>query len=213
MVNSQHILQKLYICSLKPHILKEHLHQTVHDQPGKLFISIAAGVSIAELSSSIQPPSDLIRVMPNTAASVQKSMNIITPSSTCSKESVDLCKELFATFGICRELPENLYDVGTAVSGCGPAYFCTIIEGIAAGGIKMGLPPSVAIELAAQTMAGTAQMILSSGDHPAVLRDRVTTPGGVTIVGLAEMEAGNIRNTMSKAIEAATLKSREMSNK
>jgi len=121
-----------------------------------------------------------------------------------------MCKELFSTSGRCRELPENLYDAATAVCGSGPAFFCTIIEGMAAGATKMGLSPALAIELASQTMAGTAAMILQSGEHPAVLRDRVTTPAGCTIDGLAAMEEGSIRSTLAKAIETCAQKSASM---
>lgn len=172
----------------------------------KLFISIAAGVTLSQLGEVIKAPADLIRVMPNIAASVQKSMNIICPGPSCSSEGKQLCFELFGTSGRCREMPENQFDVATALCGSGPAFFCTIIEGLVAGAINMGIPAALATELATQTMEGTASMILQSADHPAVLRDRVTTPAGCTIAGLKAMEEGNIRATLTKCVIDCTLK-------
>lgn len=205
------------IFCLKPKILMDFLKdKTLNEEfcaAGKLFISIAAGVTLEQLGEAIKAPASLVRVMPNIAASVQKSTNIICPAPSCTPEGKAVAMDLFATSGLCRELSESLFDVATAVSGCSPAFFCTIIEAMSAGAIKMGLQPAVAIELAAQTMAGTAAMILQSGEHPAVIRDRVTTPAGVTIEGLAAMEEGNIRATLSKAIEQCTIKSATMNAK
>lgn len=205
------------IFCLKPKILldfiKDENLKADFQASGKLFLSIAAGVTLDQLGESIKAPASLVRVMPNIAASVQQSMNIVCPGTSCSNEDKALAMELLATSGLCRELPESLIDVATAVCGCSPAFFCTIIEGMSAGAIRMGLQPALAIELAAQTMAGTAAMILQSREHPAVLRDRVTTPAGVTIEGLAAMEEGNIRATLSKAIEQCTIKSATMNVK
>lgn len=196
--------------SLKPKILTAFLKSSSRSKAfcaqGKLFISIAAGVTLSQLGEVIQAPADLVRVMPNIAASVQKSMNIICPASSCSPAGKDLCFELFGTSGRCREMPENQFDVATALCGSGPAFFCTIIEGLVAGAINMGIPAALATELATQTMEGTASMILQTGDHPAVLRDRVTTPAGCTISGLKALEEGNIRATLAKCVIDCTLK-------
>lgn len=205
------------IFSLKPHILlnflSDHKVQNVLNIAGKLVISIAGGVSLSQLGQFIKAPAELIRVMPNIAAMVQESMNIITAADGCSSESLELCRSLFETTGRCQILPESQLDVATALCGCSPAFFCTIIEALGSGAVKMGLNPKLAYELAAQTMAGTGQMMLSTGEHPAVLRDKVTTPGGITIDGLAVMEEGNIRSVLSKTIEHCTEKSRNMCNK
>lgn len=198
------------ILSLKPKVLIDFLKNnntaSVFQDKGKLFISIAAGVTLDQLSEAIKEPADLVRVMPNIAASVQKSMNIICPVSTCSQKGRDLCFELFETSGRCREMPETQFDVATALCGSGPAFYCTIIEGLVAGAVNMGIPAALATELATQTMEGTASMILQSGDHPAVLRDRVTTPAGCTIAGLKAMEEGNIRAALTKCVIDCTLK-------
>lgn len=200
----------MVVCSLKPKVLLAYLEGAGPLPREKLYISIAAGITLAELSVKSSPDLQMIRVMPNIAASVQKSMSIICPSQSCTSESIQVCRELFDTCGRTRQMPEAQLDIATAICGSGPAFFCTLLEGMVAGAVRMGLTPAVATELVAQTMEGTAEMILASGEHPAVLRDRVTTPAGCTVDGLAVLEEGRIRSLLSKTIEQCALKAKAM---
>ena len=179
----------------------------------KLFISIAAGIKLEFLNRFLGESSAVIRVMPNVACSVQESMTVVCPSYNCPQDKLDLCIEIFTAAGRCRLLPESLFDVATAVCGSGPAFFCTIIEGLVAGAVKMGMPVDIAQELATQTMKGTASMILDGPVHPAIMRDRVTTPGGCTIDGLARMESGSIRSTLLETIEQCAKRAKAMGDK
>lgn len=207
-------LHHFILFSLKPQILFDSLSQNSFKSSGtdKLFISIAAGIRLEFLNKFLSNSSAVIRVMPNVACSVQESMTVICPSQNCPKEKLDLCIKIFGTAGRCRLLPESQFDVATAICGSGPAFFCTVIEGFVAGAVKMGMPVDIAQELATQTMKGTASMILDGPVHPAIMRDRVTTPGGCTIDGLARMESGSIRSVLLETIEQCTKRARGMGN-
>ena len=130
--------------------------------------------------------------MPNTPCIIREGMSILSSSSTSTEQDILMAEEIFSAVGRCRRLEEKHLDAVTGLSGSGPAFACVVLEAMADGGVMMGLPRDVAMELAAQTMQGAARLVLHSGLHPAHLKDQVTTPAGCTIAGLLMMEDGKI---------------------
>lgn len=174
-----------------------------------LLISIAAGVrieSIAKWTGSTR----IIRVMPNTPCLVSAGAAAFAASPGATAEDRQFVKEWFSTIGYAAEVSENLLDAVTGLSGSGPGYVFTLIEALADGGVLVGLPRDVALRLAAQTFLGAAKMVLETGEHPAALRDRVTSPGGTTIAGLKALEAGAARDALMSAVAAATNRAKEL---
>jgi pyrroline-5-carboxylate reductase len=174
-----------------------------------LFVSIAAGVPLAKLTRWLGSDR-VIRVMPNTPCLIGKGASGYCAGPGASSEDRKLVGELLGSVGLATEIPEKLMDALTAVSGSGPAYVYTFIEALSDGGVKMGLPRDVATALAAHTVLGAADMVLETNEHTAVLRDRVTSPGGTTIAGLAAMEQGGFRAAVLAAVEAAARRSLEL---
>jgi pyrroline-5-carboxylate reductase len=170
---------------------------------GKLLISICAGVTVAQLSKWA-PGAYVMRAMPNTPALIREGMTVVSPGPGVSKAQLALAQDIFESVGRCIVLEEKHLDAVTGLSGSGPAFACVLLESMADGGVMMGLPREVAVELAAQTMQGAARLVLSTGLHPAALKDQVTTPAGCTIAGLLMMEDGRIRSTLARTIQEAT---------
>lgn len=170
---------------------------------GKLLVSICAGVTTAQLGRWA-PEAAIVRAMPNTPCLIREGMTVLSPGPRATDEHVAAAKGVFATLGRVRVLDEKHLDAVTGLSGSGPAFACVILEALADGGVRMGLPRDVAVELAAQTVQGAARMVLATGQHPAALKDQVTTPAGCTIAGLLTMEDGRIRSTLARTIEEAT---------
>ena len=177
---------------------------------GKLFISIAAGVTITAIEEALGSDARVIRVMPNTPALIGQGASAYALGTHATASDSELAASLLASVGTVAEVPEKLLDAVTGLSGSGPAYVYTIIEALADGGVLCGLPKDKAVQLAAQTVAGAANMVLSTGEHPAALRDQVTSPGGTTIAGLQTIEAGNLRATLIDAVEAACSRSKQL---
>jgi pyrroline-5-carboxylate reductase len=175
-----------------------------------LLISIAAGVPLARLEAGLSAGARLIRVMPNTPALVGASATAFAPAKSASPEDAELAQKLFAAVGLAFQVKESLLDAVTGLSGSGPAYVYMFIEGLSDGGVAAGLPRDVATRLAAQTVLGSAKMVLETGMHPGALKDMVTSPGGTTIEGLHELEKGKMRGTVISAVRAATEKSRKL---
>ncbi|MBM4359778.1 MAG: pyrroline-5-carboxylate reductase [Deltaproteobacteria bacterium] len=173
-----------------------------------LAITIAAGVATATVEAA--SPARVVRAMPNTPALVLAGATAVARGGRASEEDLALAEELFAAVGRVVRVPEAMLDAVTGLSGSGPAYVMTMIEGLADGGVKMGLPRDVALTLAAQTVYGSAMLQLLTEEHPAVLRDRVTSPGGTTSAGLARLEAAAFRHALIDAVEAATRRSLEL---
>ncbi|KIO26257.1 hypothetical protein M407DRAFT_243809 [Tulasnella calospora MUT 4182] len=170
----------------------------------KLLISILAGVTISQLEDWVLPTTRVVRAMPNTPCRIREGMTVVSsvpPENTLDKEII---LTIFSSIGRCRFLDEKHFDACTALSGSGPAFVCLVLEAMADGGVMMGLPRVEALELAAQTLQGTARMALQSGVHPAAIKDSVTTPAGCTIAGLLTLEDGRVRSTMARAIQVAT---------
>jgi len=180
----------------------------------KLLISILAGVTISQLSQWVAPNTIIVRAMPNTPCKIREGMTVVTPILPGPHAELhrEIILNIFSSIGRCRFLEEKHFDACTALSGSGPAFACIVIEAMADGGVMMGLPRAEALELACQTLQGTARMALQPGAHPAQIRDAVTTPGGCTIAGLLAMEDGRIRSTIARAIQIATERASELGN-
>jgi len=176
----------------------------------QLLISIAAGVPIAKLETGLDIGSRIIRVMPNTPALVGESATAFALGKFASPADAQLAMRLFSAVGIAFQLKESLLDAVTGLSGSGPAYVYLFIEALSDGGVAAGLPRDVATRLVAQTLLGSAKMLLETGEHPALLKDMVTSPGGTTIEGLHELEKGKFRGTLISAVRAATEKSKKL---
>lgn len=175
-----------------------------------LLVSIAAGISLAKLSAGLDQFARIIRVMPNTPALVGAGASAFARGTAATSEDGQLVQSLLSTVGLALEVPEKLLDAVTGLSGSGPAYVYQFIEGLSDGGVRMGLPRDVATKLAAQTVLGAAQMVLSTGQHPGPLKDAVTSPGGTTIAGLHALEVGGMRGILMNAVQSATERSKEL---
>lgn len=175
-----------------------------------LIVSIAAGISIKFVEDSLPVPFPVIRAMPNTPSVVGQGATAISPGSCARHEHETQCRSIFEAVGIVVTVPEVQMDAVTGLSGSGPAYGYVIIEALADAGVRVGLPRAVALGLAAQTLAGAARMVLETGQHPGVLKDQVTSPGGTTISGLQVMERGGIRGILIDTVVAATDRSKEL---
>ena len=176
----------------------------------KLLISIAAGVATRTLRAHLGKPVRLIRVMPNTPALVLEGVTAIARAEGLEHGDLETAQELFGAVGRVVVLDEDALDAVTGLSGSGPAFIAIVIESLADGGVKMGLDRATAMTLAAQTVLGSAKLILETGTHPGQLKDMVSSPGGTTIAGIAALEEGGVRRTFIHAVERATLRSREL---
>lgn len=201
----------ILVLAVKPGNVKELLQELDGILTEKhLLISIAAGVTIATLESGLGKSARVIRVMPNTPALVGSSATAFALGTAATAEDATLAEKLFSAVGIAFQLKESLLDAVTGLSGSGPAYVYLMIEALSDGGVAAGLPRDVATKLAAQTVLGSAQMVLETGQHPGVLKDMVTSPGGTTIEGLHELEKGKVRAAFINAVRAATEKSKKL---
>ncbi|MCX7775346.1 MAG: pyrroline-5-carboxylate reductase [Spirochaetaceae bacterium] len=204
----------LVLLSVKPRSVIETLQEIadlLHE--GSVLVSVAAGVPLEAIQSRLAKKVPVVRAMPNLAVSVGEGMTVLTPCRFIDPAALDSVIRLFRTVGRVLVLDEQYMDAVTGLSGSGPAYVYLIIEALADGGVKMGLSREVAIELAAQTVLGAAKTVLVSGEHPAKLKDQVTTPAGVTIDGLMELEDGGLRVTLIKAVVKATERARQLLHK
>ncbi|WP_373481157.1 pyrroline-5-carboxylate reductase [Geminocystis sp.] len=199
------------ILGIKPQILSTVISNlTLNSQEKKpLIISILAGVSLDKLAQGF-PQFPLVRVMPNTPAIVGEAMTAITPNNLVSENQLSLTLSLFKAIGSVIEIPEYLMDAVTGLSGSGPAFVALMIEALADGGVASGLPRVIALELATQTVLGTAQLVKQKNLHPALLKDQVTSPGGTTIAGVAQLEKNGFRNAIISAVTAAYKRSQEL---
>ncbi len=199
------------ILAVKPQIMAAVLKEIASAvDEGKLLISIAAGVATRKLRDQLGKPARLIRVMPNTPALVLEGVTAIARAEGLRPGDLEAAQELFAAVGKVVVLDESAMDAVTGLSGSGPAYVAIAIEALADGGVKMGLDRATATLLAAQTVLGSARLILETGVHPGQLKDMVSSPGGTTIAGIAALEECGLRRAFIQAVERATLRSREL---
>lgn len=179
------------------------------DSPGKLIVSIAAGVTIGELESFV-PESRVVRVMPNMCCMVREGASGYTLGTRATAEDAEAVKRVLDAVGVSIEIPERDIDAVTGLSGSSPAYMFMVIEAMADAGVLLGLSREVSIRLAAQSMLGSARTVLETGLHPGVLKDGVCSPGGTTIEGVRVMEESGVRAAIIDAIKASADKSRRM---
>lgn len=178
--------------------------------PDTLYLSIAAGITTAALYAGLGGTGRIIRIMPNTAAQVRTSATAICRGPNATEDDLMVARELFNALGTTVVVDEALMDAVTGLSGSGPAYVYLIIEALADAGVRNGLARATALQLAAQTCAGAARMVLETGEHPGCLKDQVTSPGGTTINGLYRLEKSGVRAALIDAVSAAVARSKEL---
>ncbi len=176
----------------------------------KLVISAAASVPVAYIEEALVVPVPVIRAMPNTCVLVSAGMTGLTGGKYANETHKQMAESIFKSVGQVVFLEEKLFNALTALSASGPAYLYVVIESLTEAGVKLGMRRDTATLLAAQTMLGTAKMILETGAHPALLKDSVTTPAGCTIDGLMELEEGKLRVTLIKAVVKAAARAQEL---
>jgi len=225
---------EVVVLAVKPQILDQVLRSIASElTPDKLLISVAAGVPIAAierrlqnregkspaatpLAGAVQPeeagliPWRIVRAMPNTPATVRAGATALAMGEHATEGDLATAKTIFESVGLTVLLEEGQLDAVTGLSGSGPAYIFLIIEALADAGVKVGLSRRASLQLAAQTVLGSAKLLIESGQHPGLLKDSVTSPGGTAIAGLHTLEAGGLRNVLMNAVESATRRSREL---
>ena len=199
---------EVLVIAVKPQQVAAVLSEVKSHAANKLFVSIAAGITLSTLCTGLGTKR-VIRVMPNTPCLVGEGASAFARGADATPDDAKLVSGLLGAIGVACELDEKLLDAVTGLSGSGPAFVYVIIEALADGGVRMGLPRATALELAAQTVLGAAKMV-KGGEHPAVLKDRVASPGGTTIAGLQVLEERAVRGALIAAVEAATRRSQEL---
>jgi pyrroline-5-carboxylate reductase len=181
--------------------------------PQQLVISIMAGIPSVKIEANLIPGCRVIRAMPNTPALIGAGATAVCSGRKASSDDLDLARQIFALIGVAVSVEEKLMDAVTALSGSGPAYVFTFIEALSDAGVNCGLTRDVATQLAAQTVLGAARMVVETGEHPCLLKEKVTSPGGTTIAAQHALENGSFRGVVMNAVEAACLKSKELAGK
>ena len=201
----------LVVLAVKPQIMDKVLRE-IGDQlkPGTLVVSIAAGVDTDTIETAVADGVRVVRAMPNTPALVGAGATAVSAGKHASETDMATARALFDAVGITVELDESHLDAVTGLSGSGPAYVFLILEALSDAGVKVGLARRNAQKLAAQTVMGSAKMLLETDEHPGKLKDMVTSPGGTAIAGLHTLEEGGLRTTLINAVETATKRSREL---
>jgi pyrroline-5-carboxylate reductase len=198
------------VLAVKPQMLPAVLSELGQTLAHALVISIVAGVTIRTIEEQTGSATRVVRAMPNTPALIREGMTALVPGAGVSNDDVRLVRTMFEAVGLVVLVEERMMDAVTGLSGSGPAYIFQAIEALADGGVMMGLPRQTAELLAAQTVLGSARLVLESGEHPAQLKDRVASPGGTTIAGLHQLEQAGFRAALMAAVEAATIRSKEL---
>jgi len=202
----------LILLAVKPWVLPQVLGEISPVlKPEQIVISIAAGIGLKRLEDIAGEAIPVVRAMPNTPCLVGYGITAVCRGSHATQEHLETVKSLFASVGDALEVEEKHMDAVTAISGSGPAYVYLMIEAMSDAGVKAGLTRDISRQLASQTVLGAAKMVLSTDQHPAQLRDNVTTPGGTTIAALAVLERAGLRSALGDAIDAAIARSKELS--
>lgn len=197
------------LLAVKPHVVGSVLADPAADYDGKLVISIAAGISLAELASGAGHHR-VVRVMPNTPSLVGEGAAAYCTAEETSEEDVKNVETMLGSVGYVTRVSESQLDAVTGLSGSGPAYVFLMIEALADGGVAAGLPRQIAMDLAVQTVRGAATMVRDSGDHPGLLKDNVCSPGGTTIAAMRVLEHNAVRGALMDAVAASATRSREL---
>jgi pyrroline-5-carboxylate reductase len=192
------------VLAVKPQVIDRVLMAIAGDVKEQLVVSVAAGVPLSVLEAKLPAGTRVIRTMPNTPAIVGAGATALAPGAHAREEDLAVARALFEAVGRVVTLEEAQLDAVTGLSGSGPAYVMLMIEALADGGVKVGLHRDTALLLAAQTVYGSAKLLLETGEHPGRLKDQVTSPGGTAIAGLHTLESGGLRRTLIDAVEAAT---------
>lgn len=202
---------QIVVLSVKPQIMDKVLRE-IGDQlkPGALVISVAAGVDCETIESAFGDNVRVVRAMPNTPALVGAGATAISAGRHASEADLATARAIFDAVGIVVALDESHLDAVTGLSGSGPAYIFLILEALADAGVKVGLSRRDAQRLAAQTVMGSAKLLLETDEHPGKLKDMVTSPGGTAIAGLHTLEQGGLRTTLINAVETATKRAKEL---
>jgi pyrroline-5-carboxylate reductase len=200
---------EVLLLAIKPQVLDTVLQDLANLSSTPLVLSILAGTTLSRLQKGF-PHSPIIRVMPNTPATVGAGITALAPGEGVTKEDLAIAHHIFASVGQVVEVSESLMDAVTGLSGSGPAFVAMIIEALADGGVAAGLPRPIASKLALQTVLGTSRLLAETDLHPAQLKDRVTSPGGTTIAGVAELEKAGLRSALIQAVLAAYRRSVEL---
>ncbi|MGI8994232.1 MAG: pyrroline-5-carboxylate reductase [Nocardioidaceae bacterium] len=179
---------------------------------GQLVVSLAAGITTGSIEARLPDGVPVVRVMPNTPALVDEGMAAISPGVHCDEAHLVEAEDLLRSTGKVIRVPEKQQDAVTAISGSGPAYLFFVVEAMIEAGVHLGLPRSTATELVVQTMVGSATMLRETGEHPTVLRERVTSPGGTTAAAVRELEDHKVRAAFMTALESAARRSRELAS-
>ena len=211
LVNDSNIV----IIAVKPNVCQAALSGVsgVNNVQSKLFISIAAGVTISQLKEYVGFDAKVIRTMPNTPALVGEGMTVLSSAEPCTDADMDIAKEIFNAVGKTAVMPESLMCATVALNGSSPAYVYMMIEAMADAAVKSGIPRQTAYDLAAQSVLGSAKMVLETGEHPGKLKDMVCSPAGTTIAAVEVLEREGFRSAIMEAMSACTDKSYELAKK
>jgi len=198
--------------AVKPHFAIDVLESIYAEvQKKHIVVSVMASFNLESLEKSLPAQTRVIRAMPNCPALVKSGVTVYSKGKYATDEDARIVSELMNSVGICEEVPEKLISVSTGLAGSGPAYVYVMMQAMADGAVKMGLPRHLATKFSAHTFAGAAQMALHSDKHLATLIEETASPGGTTIYGLHQLELGGVRGTLMNAVEAATTRSNELS--
>ncbi|NFR86148.1 MULTISPECIES: pyrroline-5-carboxylate reductase [unclassified Clostridium] len=212
-INNKDVVKNsnIIILSVKPYMFKDVINE-IKDYltEDKLIISVAAGITIENLEDLISKKHKIIRSMPNTPALVGEAMSAICPNANVSKEDIEVCKKVFESFGECVEISEKDFHAFIALCGSSPAYIFMFIEAMADGAVKLGIPRNKAYKMAAQSILGSAKMVLDTRKHPGELKDAVCSPGGTTIDAVVELEKLGFRSSVIQAMDKCAEKSKNM---
>jgi pyrroline-5-carboxylate reductase len=196
---------------VKPQDMEDLLAEIApHLRPGQLVVSLAAGITTGFIESRLPAGVAVVRVMPNTPALVDEGMAAISRGSHCDEQHLTEAEALLASTGRVIRVPEKQQDAVTAISGSGPAYIFFVVEAMIEAGVHLGLPRGTAAELVVQTVVGSAKLLRETGEHPTVLRERVTSPGGTTAAAIRQLEDHKVRAAFLTALEAARDRSRAL---
>lgn len=206
-------LAEVLVLVVKPQDMDALLAE-IHDHvaPGDLVVSLAAGITTEFLETRLPGGSAVVRVMPNTPALVDQGMAAISPGQHCTEDHLAAAQALLESCGKVVRVPEKYQDAVTAISGSGPAYIFYVVEAMVEAGVVLGLPRATSNELVVQTLYGAATMLKETGEHPTVLRERVSSPGGTTVAALRQLDDHKVRAAFIDAMEAAAKRSSELAS-